>query len=196
LSKTAETSSGVLGSLSSGMNRITERLNAISPDIVSRIDPDFVAAAELRNTVSNSLDSSVQPISNALDSLTGKAISPERSLLGQDGLNGLADPLALAGSPQDQRGHARPLPKVTCISGCTPQASQPIRSSGFAGILGRGNSIGGNSQTPSGSSVLNSLGGTLGNGGGSSPSGGGVLSSTVNTTSSILGGTTKKILGR
>ncbi len=179
----SETTGGVFGSLNKGLSAITDGLNEISPEIVSRLAPDFAAPGGPEGLRDSSLLNAAGPL---LDSLPGQAL-----LQGH-----LADHVPAHGLLE---GPVRPLVQdgPVCIAGCSPGDNQPLA---LGGLVNDRLSGGLGVATGALSNVLSGSGDTLGRGQdggapGAGPEKGGLISSTVKTTGSILNGAAKG-LGR
>jgi hypothetical protein len=203
--KVAATTSGVLQSVNAGLTQVTTSINAISPGIVSRIDPDFVAAQDAPNLLDvgdlgdlRSLPLDPGPTVNRLtDGLGGggdqRLLAASKAPILQ-GLNGAGD---LGQSV------AGPL----CISGCAgsagplgPGLRETVGGLGTGRLLG---GLGGGSTDTGGiasaGGIVSSggpLAGPAGGAGEPAGGGGGLVSSTVKTTGSLVGGVTKSLRRR
>jgi hypothetical protein len=198
--KVAATASGVLQSVNAGLTQVTNGINAISPSIVSQIDPDMIAAQDLPNLLDvgdlGDLPSLPMNVGTTANRLT-------------DGLGGGGDHGLLAankapilqgliGAGDSGQSVAEPL----CISGCAGSAGPLV--SGLrdtVGSLGTGRLLGGlgAGSTDSGgiaSSGGGPLAGPVDGAGEPSGGGGGLVSSTVKTTGSLVGGVTKSLRRR
>jgi hypothetical protein len=197
--KVAATASGVLQSVNAGLTQVTTSINAISPEIVSRIDPDFIAAHYVPPLLDAGDLGDLQALPDTLGATVGRLT---------DGLGGDANHRLLAadGAPVLQRvvgagdlgeSNSGPL----CISGCAGSAG-PLASGlrQTAGSLGTGRLLGGRGGGGTNAGGIASLGGAPSagpaGGGGEPAGGGGLLSSTVKTTGSIVGGVTKSLRRR
>jgi hypothetical protein len=196
--KVAATTSGVLQSVNAGLTQVTNGINAISPSIVSRIDPDMIAAQDLPNLLDvgdlGDLQSLPMNVGTTVNRLT-------------DGLGGGGDQRLLAadrgpilqgiGAGDLGQSVAGPL----CISGCAGSAG-PLVSGlrNTVGSLGTGRLLGGLGGGGADTGGIASAGGPLAGpaGGAGEPAGGGggLVSSTVNSTGSIVGGVTKSLRRR
>lgn len=189
----ANTASQLFDGVGDGVGHLTESLNAVSPALIAKIDPDFAAGHTLLQ-VPDRLDAAAPaPLLEKLGGSLGTLGSDrEHGLLGSGGernlfANKFADPLGggtLAAGP-------------TCIGGC----------GGGTVLSGAGGTL---SQTVSGLGVgesrpLGSLNGgaisggpvSSGSNGGGSAGGGsqGPISSALGHTGSVLGGATR-LLGK
>jgi hypothetical protein len=195
--KVAATASGVLQSVNAGLTQVTTSINAISPEIVSRIDPDFIAAHYVPPLLDAGDLGDLQALPDTLGATVGRLT---------DGLGGDANHRLLAadGAPVLQRvvgagdlgeSNSGPL----CISGCAGSAGPLASSTQTAGSLGTGRLLGGLGGGGTNAGGIASLGGGPSAGpagGGGEPAGGGLISSTVKTTGSIVGGVTKSLRRR
>jgi hypothetical protein len=222
---TVETTTGsVLQTVNAGVNKITERLNSVSPAIVSRIDPEFVAAHDTPNALDGEALGSVGSLPETLDTAVGKLAEGVGTYEPRQLLGGVDEVVPVLGRGAEVQSGEQ-VAGALCISGCNDDA----------GLIGTGNSrgqrrlLGGlrGGGTSSGGAVLlgvsdlggsnlgdgNLVGGTLGGSGlgggdpigGSDPggggtaaasAGGGLVSSTVNSTGSIVGGAVKSLTRR
>jgi chlorosome envelope protein H-like repeat protein len=186
----ANTTSQALASVGQAVDSVTERLNAISPAVVSKLDPDFAAGLPLL------LPEKVQsfaslPLPDKFADPLGKLASDDRNgLFGAvGGGNFLADKVS---GPLG--GDALSAGPATCLAGCGGKLLSGLGETvgSTAGALGIGQ----------GPLLGPAIGGASASGGaGPSGSGGGGLltsgpiSSTAGPTTSVLGGATK-LLGR
>lgn len=189
----ANTASQVLGGVGDGVGKLTEQLNAVSPALISTIDPDFIAGQTLLQLPDRLETVGSLPINETLGSPLGKlGADATRGLLsgGVDRnlfANKFADPLG---------GEALPT-GPTCIGGCGGNLL-----SGVAGSLQETTG----SLVPSQGRLLGPLSGggpasrgdigggpATGTGGGGHAASQGPISSTLGTVSSTLGGATRRI---
>ncbi len=187
--KAAETTSHILNGVGAGLDRITEGLNAVSPAIVSGINPDFVSAHSL-------------PLVSGAESraLLGKLDGTPGALT--DGLGGRESGLLRAGGDTslladrfaDPLGGEKMATGAACISGCG-QGSIASSGGGLADAVGNGLTqrplLGRLDDNGSGTGA-----GHAGSAGGADQGGrGGPISSAVGTAGSIAKGVTNT-LGR
>lgn len=199
LPATVKTAGAVLHGVHNGMDTITGKLNEISPKIVSRLDPEFAAAAEKSG--------------NGLR--RGAAERPSNTLADMP-LPELSETAGLIDMPLDNLASGQPLFDAlpsndtsaltkgsTCIAGCDDGRRSRLAN----GRLGRtvsgltGMVSGGSNSSPvlgvrigsgkGGSGLLDGFDNSSPAGGlaDNSGPGGGLISSTVKTTGSILGKT-------
>lgn len=180
-----KTTSRVLTGVGNGLDTITERLNAVSPSLVSQTDLDFAGAH-----TADGADLTA-PLLGKLDASLGNLGGGELGLLsGRDGA-------LLAGRFADPLGGERLTAGRGCISGCGQSGlvhgvGSGLRDTVGALGLGRGRSLGG----------LGGSGPAAGDGAGPPARGesaaggrGGPISSTVGRTGSLVKGITRS-LGR
>ncbi len=197
----ATTTGSVLQSVNAGVNKITERLNSVSPAIVSRIDPEFVAAHDTPNVLDGDALGSVGSLPERLDTAVGELADGLGTAGPYQLLGGFDEVVPVLGRDAETQSGGQAAAGALCVSGCNDDA----------GLIGTGNSrgqrrlLGGlrGGGTSSGGAVLfgvsdlgggNSIGGSdPGDGAAAASTGGGLVSSTVNATGSIVGGAVKSL---
>jgi hypothetical protein len=185
----ANTASQVLSGVGEGVGKLTEQLNAVSPALISTIDPDFIAGQTLLQLPDRLETVGSLPLNETLGKLGADDArgllsgGVERNLFA----NKFADPLG---------GEALPA-GPTCIGGCGGNLLSGIGGSlqETTGSLGlsQGRLLG--SLSGGGPASLGDTGGgpAAGTGGGGHVASQGPISSTLGTVSSTLGGATRRI---
>lgn len=191
--KAADTTSQILNGVGAGIGRITEGLNAVSPAIVSGINPDFLSAHGLPLT--SGAETLAEP-SSLLGKLNGTLGGLTDSLGGREPglLRAGGDQSLFAGRFADQLGGEKMATGAACISGCG-QGSIASSGGGLADAVGNGIAqrplLGRLDDDGSGTGA-----GHAGSAGGADQGGrGGPISSAVGTAGSIAKGVTNT-LGR
>ncbi|MGF1620715.1 MAG: hypothetical protein ACFCUR_08885 [Rhodomicrobiaceae bacterium] len=208
----ASTTSGVLTSVNAGVAKVTESLNAVTPGIISKLNPELVdipnadGNALLAGAIGN-LDELPGSLTHALGGATGvlgQEFGERESRFGAANANtvgGLLGGLSRLG----------PDGGAECISGCdghgrglvgglvAPTLRGGLGGNGGGGFLVGLTSGGGANLGASGGPAGGLVGGLVGgaSAGGDQTGGpqqnGGLISSTVRTTGSIVGGTLKSL---
>ncbi len=206
--KATDTVSHVLTGVNAGLNKVTEHVNAVSPGIISRIDPDFTAANGIQDLAGANDLSATGPLLGNLDGAFGKAAGASGSFA--PGFSDLQNTNALLGkSFSDPLGGEALSAAPSRLLG-SGQSLLPALGSGISDAtsslgLARSPLLGGDAASSSGSaspaagasltSTVSGIAGPTSSGSGTSLAGGGAVSSTLGTTSSIVGGALKG-LGR
>jgi hypothetical protein len=194
----ARTTSAVLTNVDAGLGTITATLNEISPAIVSKLDPDFMAAQD---------PSHLDHVTSALRGpLFDDGVVPTVAALPERVLGGLSEgPLLGGGRLQLGRGLDESGP--ACVSGC----GGPLGGT----VSGLRDTVGGLNRTvgglagglaggdQGGRGLLGNPGGGDGGGagaagglGGEAGRGGGLVGNTLQATGSAVGGTLKSLKRR
>jgi hypothetical protein len=179
----ANTTSRVLGGVADGADRLTEQLNAASPALVSKIDPDFAAGLQLPAELEP--DASVR----LLEKVAEKTDAGDQHAL----FGGVGERHQLDARFAEPLGHEAPSSGPTCIGGCGEKllsgGGGPVRDS--LGGLGTGQgrllgSLSGGGPDSGGGPIAAGAGGV----GRASQ---GPVSSVVGSAGSLLGGATRRV---
>jgi hypothetical protein len=180
----ANTTSRVLGGVADGANRLTEQLNAASPALVSKIDPDFAAGLQLPAGLES--DASVR----LLEKVAEKIDDGGRHAV----FGGVGERHQLDARFAEPLGREAPSSGPTCIGGCGEKllsgGGGPLRDSLGGPGTGQGRLLG----SLSGGGPAS--GGPIAAGaGGDGRAYQGPVPSVVGSAGSLLGGATRR-LGR
>ncbi len=211
----SNTTSGVLTSVNAGVAKVTEGLNAVTPGIVSKLNPEFAdlpnadGSALLDGAIGN-LDAVPGSLTNVLAGMTG-ALGPEFDERESRFGAASADPVGRLLGALPRLG---PDGGAECISGCdghghgrgqglvgglvAPTLRGALGGNGEGGFLVglTGGSAGPGASGGRGGGLVGGLVGGAsagGDGPGAPHQNGGLISSTVRTTGSIVGGAVKSL---
>lgn len=189
----ASTTSQALAGMGHAMDNVTDHLNALSPAVIAKLDPDFAAGQPLQLAEKLETATSLPALDTLADPLGKFGHEDQHGLLGAAGSRNL-----FADKAFDHSGGDTLSAGPTCLGGCGGKLlsgpGAPLGNAGGALAIGSGPllgpAIGGTSSLGGGGP-----GGSDAGPAGSSTPTSGPVSSAIGRTNSILGGATK-LIGR